>query len=174
MPIFWCLELQWLNFTHSNKFIVLEIISAKLIKHWTWQIECFKLFRFQIGVQLPLGYIQIRMRTVDVEVWLSRKSFLIVRWLKSKCRFRISKIVVCHSIENIWANLITYQNYVNTVKWNRRLVCSWSKMSTFQTNFLPPKNVGPLRCSIPCVRAFKWDTVWHSTSRGIRTTRILS
>ena len=32
----------------------------------------------------------------------------------------------------------------------------------------------PLLCSIPRVRAFKWGTVWHSTSRGIKTTRSLS
>ena len=31
-----------------------------------------------------------------------------------------------------------------------------------------------LLCFIPHVRALKWGTVWHSTSRGIRTTRILS
>ena len=31
----------------------------------------------------------------------------------------------------------------------------------------------PLLCSIPRVRAFKWGTVWHSTSRGNRTTRCL-
>ena len=30
----------------------------------------------------------------------------------------------------------------NTVKCNNRLVCLWSKMSTFQTDFLPPKNAG--------------------------------
>ena len=34
------------------------------------------------------------------------------------------------------------QVYTNMVKWNRRLVYLWSKMSTFQTGFLPPKNVG--------------------------------
>ena len=35
-----------------------------------------------------------------------------------------------------------YKLYTNTVKWNRRLVCLWSKMSTFSTDFLPAKNVG--------------------------------
>ena len=30
-----------------------------------------------------------------------------------------------------------------------------------------------LLCSIPRVRAFRWSTVWHSTSRGIKTTRSL-
>ena len=32
----------------------------------------------------------------------------------------------------------------------------------------------PFLCSIPHVRAFKWGTIWHSTSRGIRTSRSLS
>ena len=32
----------------------------------------------------------------------------------------------------------------------------------------------PLLCSTPHVRAFKLGTVWHFTSRGIRTTRSLS
>ena len=31
-----------------------------------------------------------------------------------------------------------------------------------------------LQCSIPRVRAFRWGTLWHSTSRGIKTTRSLS
>ena len=31
-----------------------------------------------------------------------------------------------------------------------------------------------LQYSIPRVRAFRWGTLWHSTSRGIKTTRSLS
>ena len=32
----------------------------------------------------------------------------------------------------------------------------------------------PPQCSIPRVRAFRWGTLWHSTSRGIKTARSLS
>ena len=67
--------------------------------------------------------------------------------------------------------------FTNTVKWNRHLVCFCSKMSIFQTDFCHLKMLAcpwPFLCSIPHVRAFKWGTIWHSTSRGIRTTRSLS
>ena len=50
------------------------------------------------------------------------------------------------------------------------------KWVLFKLIFYPLKMLvrpWPLQCSIPRVRAFKWGTVWHSTSRGIRTARIL-
>ena len=51
------------------------------------------------------------------------------------------------------------------------------KWVLFKLIFCPLKMLArpcQLHCSKPSVRAFKWGTVWHSTSRGIRTTRILS
>ena len=44
---------------------------------------------------------------------------------------------------------ISETTYTNTVKQNPHLVCLWSKMSSFQANFLPPKIAGlPLTTSI--------------------------
>ena len=50
-------------------------------------------------------------------------------------------------------------------------------MSTFQTDFCHLKMLAypwPLLYSIPHVTVFKWGTVWHSASRGIRTTKSIS
>ena len=47
--------------------------------------------------------------------------------------------------KNMWPSKEKMQYILlrtNTVKWNRRLVCLWSKISTFQTDFLPPKSSG--------------------------------
>ena len=64
--------------------------------------------------------------------------------------------------------------YTNTVKWNRRLVCLWSKMSTFQTGFLPPKNVGIPTASLgfqTTIESFQMRYVWCFITRGIKTAR---
>ena len=94
-----------------------------------------------------------------------------------KCRSLLSNSHISVSPVYMLCRCTFWETNTNTVKWNRRLVCLWSKMSTFQTDFCPLKMLAcpcPPLYSITLVRAFKWGTVWHSTSRGIRTTRILS
>ena len=56
----------------------------------------------------------------------------------------------CQTLKNFdrWPQVFnsTTSNHTHAVKWNRRLTCLWS---TFQTDFLPPKNAGsPLTTSI--------------------------
>ena len=48
------------------------------------------------------------------------------------------------------------RDHLLRLKWNCRLVCLWSKMSTFQTDFLPPKNVG-LPMPTPYVQYHMWE-----------------
>ena len=93
------------------------------------------------------------------------------------CNFQVQPmhwIISSSSTHHIPLTLSLIPCNTNTVKWNRRLVCLWSKMSTFQTDFLTPNNamlacLWPLLCSIPRVRAFKWGIVWRFIWRGIKT-----
>ena len=83
----------------------------------------------------------------------------------------------------LWVVLMPLEIKLHTVSYLNSDIRSnetavWSvydvKWVLFKLIFCPLKMLAcpcPLHCSIPCVRAFKWGTVWHSTSRGIRNTK---
>lgn len=87
-------------------------------------------------------------------------------------------------------HLSSYLPYVNLDIWNTTShnwyiqirsneTVTWPvydvKWVLFKMSFCPLKMLAcpwPLQCSIPHKRAFNWVTKWHSTSRGIRTTKL--
>ena len=148
-------------------------------KDWESFQSCFLLFR-RIFKHFPV-FLNLKFYKCYIMTFLSLNSFssleefeesLILSFyhlkLFSSCSDRVQSCSYPHS---------KLDKYTNTVKWNRHFVCLWYKMSTFQTVFCHLKMLAcpwPLLCSIPREGAFKWGTIWHSTSRGVRFKRILN
>ena len=89
----------------------------------------------------------------DLTKDITKKLILVLKWryLRLHIQIRSNKTLIWSVYEVKW---VVFKLIFCHLK---LLACPW-----------------PLLCSIPCVRAFKWGNVWHSTSRGIKTTKSLS